>query len=488
MSLGRIVLFSGVDNTYRDNWPDDVKKLMPWMPLSLLTVGSYLQAAGYEVLAVDPQVDKDWRRTIRSSVAGSVYFGVTCLSGPSIKYVLQAVSIARATDDTVPVVWGGYHATLAYRSILREGVADVSTIGPGEPAALALARVFANHRRGDPRLVGLLEQIPGVAYLDGRREVGRDGGSRARVVATGRSRVGDMNELPPFDYELLPPPSYFTPDERKLPYISSYGCPYACTYCSEPTNSGRQWRPLDPARVVREAEQLTRRYAPGHVDFMDPNFSTDPRRVVDFVEQARRSREEMHFMCNMRARDVVMIGRRTDLRRLAEAGFTRIFIGVETASNRLLTELRKNATAEDTLVACQLLGAAGIEFHTSFMHDLPTETVEDSEASLELAARLATQPGNFQSHHFYMPFAGTELFDSLPTADQQEYRTQDEWANSSTKGSSLWPGRRDFRLRVIERLSRIKEQHPAPYFLTSLPTVDPAVPSVPGTEPTAGVG
>jgi anaerobic magnesium-protoporphyrin IX monomethyl ester cyclase len=453
----RVILFSGVDGLTQQSVPK------PWMPLSVLTIGTYLKYHGYEPLLLDPQIHPEWEERVADACQdGIVYLGVTCMTGPSIYNVLKAIAIARKIDPTIPVVWGGYHATLRFNSIVREGHADAVTRGPGETAALMLAKVFENRRAGDPGLAEDLAAIPNIAFQ-------APPGERMPVRITRSERMDDIGSLPPCDFSLLDPRLYYTATDRRVPYISSYGCPYACAYCSEPTNSGRRWRGLAPERIVTEVHQLVDAYQPDVIDFMDPNFSSDPRRVVAFVEEVKKRPTSVGYMCNMRARDVVMISQRMPISGLAEAGFTRIFLGVESGSDRVLDHLDKAATASDTYVACQALSAAGIETWTSFMHDLPTESPEESEESLVMAERLMHLDGNFQSHHFYMPFPDTRLFnDEFGHLDLSQL-SQADWAESSTKGSALWRGRPEFRNRVIDRLEDLRSARPHVFALTGLP-------------------
>jgi radical SAM superfamily enzyme YgiQ (UPF0313 family) len=452
----KVVLFNGVDGIRHQAVPK------PWAPLSVLMIGSFLSSHGYEPVIIDPQLDEDWRTTLEAAVsAGAVYVGVTCMTGPSVRNVLDAIELTRLADPKTPIVWGGYHATLRFSAIIREGLVDVVVRGPGEPAALALAQIYERQRRGDD-LSAQLAEIPNIAFR-------APPGGRTEVAITRTERIFDVNDLPPCDYDLLPPDQYYTADERKVPYVSSYGCPHACAYCSEPTTSGRRWRGLSPERIVSDARRLVDSYEPDILDFMDPNFSSDPRRVVAFVKELERYPVPLMFMGNMRSRDIVFIMKHLSLKQLAAVGFRRVFMGVESGSDRVLDFVNKNSTTDDTLRACTALAEAGIETWTSFMHDLPTENDSESEQTLQLAEQLMHLDGNYQSHHFYMPFPDTKLFDIQFDNLDLDALSQRDWAESSTKGSSLWEGRPEFRQRVSSRLRQLQAVRPRVFSLTDIP-------------------
>jgi radical SAM superfamily enzyme YgiQ (UPF0313 family) len=372
--------------------------------------------------------------------------------------VLTAIEIVRTTAPSVPIVWGGYHATLAYRGILRERLADVVVLGPGERAALMLAQQLA---AGEPLHPETMSHVPNLAFADGRTAIAPSGATEPRIVRTPYEFIGDMNELPPMDYSLIEPARYYTATVRDLSYISSYGCPYACAFCSESTTSTRKWKPLAPQRVATELRRLWLEYQPSQISLLDPNFSTNVQRVVDIVELLERNGQRIELRANMRTRDVVNLARMIDLRRLRDAGFSAIFLGCESGSDRMLKLLRKGATVADTITACQLLDNAGIIQLTSWIHDLPQEDPTDSNQTLDLVADLAKLTHNRQKHHFFTPFPSTELYESIFGKTHDDGRTQSDWAASDTYGgSALYSGRPELRIQVLDRLEDLRLRFP----------------------------
>ena len=115
-------------------------------------------------------------------------------------------------------------------------------------------------------------------------------------------------------------------------------------------------------------------------------------------------------------------------------------------------------TAAEALQACTLLAAAGIRTIASFMHDLPGETIEDNEATMHLARKLAALPGNEQRHHFFTPYPSTEIYDLITgEGGIGIQKTQADWAQTSTyRGSPVWRGRRQFRRTCLGRLAEIR--------------------------------
>ncbi|MCF6471652.1 radical SAM protein [Nonomuraea sp. MG754425] len=440
-----------------------------WTPLGILALGTALADVGFEPVLIDTQVDADWEQRLRSALRDDlVLFGVSTLTGPSIEGALDAIAIVREVRPDLPVVWGGYHASLAKEAILREGWADYVVRGVGEPAIIPLARLLAAAPAGASRPdMSDLRRVPNLTV---RHE---DGFVDTHTVAQ------NLDDLPPMDYSLIDPIRYYTPGRRNISYISSYSCPWRCSYCAEPMHTIRKWRPQGPQRVLDAVHQIRTAYRPDFIDLVDPNFSSSPPRVVQIAQLLTAAGNDQPLACNMRATDVVRLTEMTDLRVLRDAGFARVFLGLESGSQAMLNSvLKKDSQVEHARIACRKLDEAGIEQFSSFIHDFPGETDEDNEQTAELARELGELQHNKQFHHFFIPFPATDLYNQLlarSEIDPSKLRVRD-WARANTYGGwqALWPGRRDFRERVLHRLEALRAEFPEKFsYPQTVPEMQP---------------
>jgi radical SAM superfamily enzyme YgiQ (UPF0313 family) len=438
-----------------------------WTPLGILAIGTVLKDAGFAPILIDSQIMPDWKARVTANLKRDdlVFLGVSTLTGPSISYAVEAIELAQAHRPDLPVVWGGYHASLAKDAILRERLADYVVRGVGEPAIVPLAQVL-HESGGSPIDRDTLRKIPNLTFVE------------AGEIVNTRDATQNIDDLPPLDYAPLDPTRYFTAGRRSISYISSYSCPWRCSYCAEPAHTLRRWRSSGPARVVEAITELHERYAPDYVDLVDPNFSSSPPRVVQVAEALIEAGNKQHLACNMRASDVVRIAELINLRRLKEAGFQRIFLGLESGSNRMLQGiLQKDSTVEKSVRACQLLDGAEIEQFSSFIHDIPGETYEDSAETVKLARLLATLRFNRQFHHFFIPFPATDLYKMLAQESQFDDSALGvrDWAKANTYGGSrsLWTGRPEFRRKVLVELEALKQEFPDKFsFPQTIATID----------------
>ena len=66
--------------------------------------------------------------------------------------------------------------------------------------------------------------------------------------------LAPLSSLPAPAYDMIDFDAYERASgERKLPYATSIGCPYACNYCTDMVFYNRRFNPYDTAQVVGRA-------------------------------------------------------------------------------------------------------------------------------------------------------------------------------------------------------------------------------------------
>ena len=208
------------------------------------------------------------------------------------------------------------------------------------------------------------------------------------IITNPRGSIEKMENLPKLDYSFINVRDYYTKDRKIVHYISSYGCPYACTFCAEPEHSLRKWNGKTIEIMVDEFISIHETTGCDRISFVDPNMSSNPWKVIALCKLLIDVRNPVLFNCNMRAKDIVFMMKKVDVSLLYKAGFRRIFVGVESGSDSQLKVLKKSSNSNDHFNAIMALDKAGIEVQASFIHDLPNESFEQAMETLELSKKL----------------------------------------------------------------------------------------------------
>ena len=120
----------------------------------------------------------------------------------------------------------------------------------------------------------------------------------------------------------------------------SRGCPFNCKFCNfsiNPWGVKRCWTPRSPESIVREIEQIDADL----VMFVDDVFTHQPDRVVEICDLLIAKRIRKHYIVNAR----LEIADRPDvLRKMEQAGFLALLIGVESTQDATLKSMGKGFT------------------------------------------------------------------------------------------------------------------------------------------------
>ncbi len=149
----------------------------------------------------------------------------------------------------------------------------------------------------------------------------------------------------------------------------SRGCPFDCEFCDIIVMNGRVPRTKSPAQVLAELDELRKRGWKDMVFVVDDNF----------IGNKKSTRALLHEMIAWRARTGCEMGFFTEAsvnladdpdlcRLMIEAGFRKVFVGIETPSAESLEECRKLQNRGRELVeTVRELQRAGLEIMGGFI-------------------------------------------------------------------------------------------------------------------------
>jgi len=365
--------------------------IMP--PIGMLYVATVARRTGiHDVRLVDEAVDG---ATSDSELADADLVAVTCLSAQFRK----ALDIARRAHEMGKVtVMGGPHPTFQTTEILSTGWVDYVVRGEGESTFAELAEgIEKEGARFDP------SKVLGLSW---RRD---DGGVCDNAP---RPLLEDIDSLPLPDRELLNIDAYKATKLEKVhtatTLVTSRGCPYNCSFCISTRMTGRRWRPRSVESIITELELLRDRYGFRAVFFVDDNMSASLKRLEKLCRTMIERRVGMRWWAMSRADTIVNNERLVAL--MAEAGCGTIFMGLESASDKVLERYDKKSSVDISARAVKILHKHGIRSQGSFILGSPDETVRDMRATIEFAKRLNPKVGQFS---LLTPFPGSALWDEL---------------------------------------------------------------------------
>jgi len=380
-------------------------------PLGIAYIGAVAQGRGDEVRLIDLNVDETPLQTFVKW--GPDIVGITANTS-QIKAAWNAAAELRTLGSKATIVLGGVHPTVLPEESLEKPQIDIIVHGEGEYTWLELSQILSG-RLADGQ-TGLppetLSHVQGISYknADGRP-----------IHTPGRPPIpaSELDHLPFPAYNLFQLDRYSnlqpTLDVRgqrgkSFAIMTSRGCPYRCTFCSQSIFPER-WRGRSPENVVAEWRHLIQDLGATEIGVLDDSFNIDVRRVRRICELLIAEKLNLipWIMINgIRAN----LADEETLRLMRRAGCIRTAFGVESGDQVILNSIDKHLELEVVKQAFRTARKVGLETIGFFMIGLPGDTEESINRTIALACELDPVVANFS---MTTPFPGTVLWEQVHT-------------------------------------------------------------------------
>lgn len=303
---------------------------------------------------------------------------------PMAPLAYKALNEFKETIPQATLIAGGSHPSIMFEEVFSNSPVDFVFRGECEDSFPFFIEHFIN---GTQEYFG----TPGLVYKQGSEL--------------------KLNPLNPFEKDLdsFPWPSWEIVDFWKypgMPYRKSYpylgvvvsrGCPFKCTFCSEPI-----WKifgkPSFRARSVENIlEEIVYLYNRGvrELRLWCEELNTRSNWTKDLMRGIIGLKYKDLFL-NFNIRGDVMDEELADL--MKEAGTWMVSIGIESSSNRVLKGIQKMVTLEQISKTCTLLSKRGIKIQGYFQFFNAWE--EDGKLEIESFKEvLNTISWAFQQFH-----------------------------------------------------------------------------------------
>jgi radical SAM superfamily enzyme YgiQ (UPF0313 family) len=403
-------------------------------PLSLLCLASPLLRAGFEVKLVDNLIYLDYEKAILRETEDALCLGISVLTGPHIGAAVRVSRAVKKLRPNLPIVFGGWHSSLATQQTLTEPFVDAVVRGQGELTLLELAQRIASGQNW--------HGVRGLSFKD------RDG----KIIHEPERPVANINDLPAPAYHLTDPGIYASVSGvRQLAYTSSVGCPYQCNYCTDQVFYKRRFNAYRVERVVDELAELVPRYDIEHVPFFDSNFLVDRKRAVAIASGIIASGVKFHWDFQT-STDFLALMSEEDIRLLAESGVHHIGFGTESASQEVLTLMNKRFQHVEQMVeTARKTHLAGIHVVFNIILGYPGETEAHRQETFRIMSDIAKEYPNVTfSPNIFTPYPGIPIWPQLKEMGVHEPQSLEQWETLAL-GTNVLPWLRGEDLRKLQR-------------------------------------
>jgi len=307
--------------------------------------------------------------------------GITTMT-ISYASALRTAKLVKKWNENCTVIMGGSHASVMPGAMIAWPYIDAIVKGEGEEAFRA---IIGGLTSGD----GGLSDIPGVVTKD----------TPDKIFAP-PLEMEDLDSLPLPDRSALLSPECFSGEDMGL-ILTSRGCPFHCSYCS---NFTRKTRFRSVESVIQEVHDVARRFGTVQFLFKDDSFTVNRKRIFSLCEGFLRKSIRILWESTTRL-DLIDDSL---VRLMKRSGCNRVGVGVESGDEEILQIMNKRLSREKIKAGTQLLNSQGMFWTGYFMMGLPMETEEQMLRTLEFMRELRPP---YAAIGIYKPYPGTKLFD-----------------------------------------------------------------------------
>ena len=315
-----------------------------------------------------------------------------CFQSRAMEF-LHLARLIKSDDPEKLIVAGGHYASCAAEPLLtNHPEIDIIVIHEGERTLVEIADAF-------PNLKKRLSQIPGIAYRNGQQ-----------VRFTRQRRTLDDLDALPFPDRRGPVHSIAGVPTSYL--MGSRGCYGSCAYCCITTlhrmAPGKRFRQRNAERIADEMAALYHERGVRQFVFHDDNFLVPSEAVnharISAFEKALNGRGVEHIALVIKCRPAD--ANREILQRLKELGLVRVFLGIESATERGLSSLERDQSVADSERALEACSQLDISAQFTLMVFNPDATLDTLRSDVAFMRRFCGNPLNFCRAEIYM---GTPL-------------------------------------------------------------------------------
>ncbi|OGS22604.1 MAG: hypothetical protein A2252_03225 [Elusimicrobia bacterium RIFOXYA2_FULL_39_19] len=341
----------------------NVNALLPASTLYASTPASY----HYNVTLLDTRLQKDWKTIISELSKQGIYaVGISCMTGHQIMSASEIARYIRSIDANIPLIWGGVHPSLMPVQTLKNDLVDFVVVGLGEETFLDLLNNLKDQSK--------YPSIEGIGYK-----------SKGEILVNKERGFFDLNKYPMPNYQLLKLEDYIVEDT--IPIFTSRGCPHSCSFCYNLVFNHKKYTAQNAEHVIAHIEYLVNKHNIKTIGFVDDNFFVNKKRITEICEAIIKKGLNINLNSGCRA-DYLDHFSIEFLKLIRKAGFNAIYVGVESGSEKILKEIKKDITVEQVLRINKKLKTAGITPYFGFMGGFPGETIADVKKTLKLMVKL----------------------------------------------------------------------------------------------------
>ena len=327
--------------------------------------------------------------------------GVASMFSSEWPYVRDCINLLKEKFPKTMIVVGGEHATALPEYNLRDckGI-DYIALGEGEQT---WAEIIQRKKLNQD-----IENLDGLAFI-------KDG---KFVKTKARERIKHIDKILWPDWEVFPIEPYldnavgFGPGAgRNMPILATRGCPYECTFCSNPAMYGRRYFTRQVDDLIKEIKHYIEKYKITGLQFYDLTAIIKKGWIIEFCKALEQNNIHLEWSLPSGTRSEALD--LDTLKALSKANLRYLVYAPESGSTECLTNIKKKIKLSNMEKSVKYAISQGITVRTNLIIGFPYETRFQIYQTIFQQLKFAFMGVEDIPTYYFNAYPGTELFDSL---------------------------------------------------------------------------
>ncbi|MGK4566188.1 B12-binding domain-containing radical SAM protein [Flavobacterium sp. 3HN19-14] len=276
---------------------------------------------------------------------------------------------------------------------------------------------------GEMTLLELINMLDSNGDTDDISEIVSYENAVAKVHAK-RIVLNNLDELPMPAWDLADIKRYRkiwqqSGQEFTLNIATTRGCPYKCNWCAKPIY-GNRYNSHSPEYIAKHLEFLSKKYGVNRFWMCDDIFGLKPNWVKDFSVALAEKELKIRYYIQSR---VDLLLKEDTIEALANSGLEEVWVGAESASQKILDAMDKGTKVSQIYEATKLLKEKNIRVALFLQFGYPGENPDDIAETIAMVKEL--QPDNIGVSVAY-PLPGTKFYENV----KNDLKLKANWKDS----------------------------------------------------------
>ena len=327
--------------------------------------------------------------------------GISAMFSHEWPYVRDCIKLIKDNFPKVVIFAGGEHVTALPEYCLRDCKAiNYICLGEGEETWSEISKKKKEDNNFD--------DIAGLAYLKNNNF----------IKSSPRKRIEHIDNILWPDWDIFSIKPYldnavsFGPGSgRNMPILASRGCPYECTFCSNPLMFGRRYYVREINDLIAQIKHYIERYRITGLQFYDLTAIIKKDWIIAFCKALKKNNINLEWSLPSGTRSEAL-----DLeviQALGSVNLKYLVYAPESGSAKTLELIKKKIKISAVEQSVKYAISQGITVRTNLIIGFPNETRLQLYRTLYQQLKFAFMGVEDVPSYYFNAYPGTELFDAL---------------------------------------------------------------------------